>query len=219
MGPTGDEVAAIAANSLAVNTSGLATNFSDMAATAPITVKQACGTSVTDSTTNSGNSNGTTYHYNLKYTHALLCNATPEADNISFNLWYHGNSNGPSVNSLDTGTATFKIGGLTPQAKGYGITGEYKRTGSFKSNTGDHSSGFSSVDIVATNLLISKSTGSVISGTAPVKIIITTTGHPENHKYTFNALAMWNTNGTATLTGINGQTYTINLFTGVVTSM
>lgn len=218
MGPTGDEVAAIVGNSLAVNTSGLATNFNDMAISAPITVKQACGTSVTDSTSNSGNSNGTTYSYILKYTHTLLCNPTPQADNITFNLWYHGNSNGREVNSLDTGTATFKIAGLTPQATGYLINGEYKRTGAFTSNTGDHSSGFSSVDIVATNLVIAKSTGLVTSGTAPVNIIITTPAHPQNHKYTFNGSIAWNANGTATLTGINGQTYTINLFTGLVSN-
>ncbi|HEY2581572.1 MAG TPA: hypothetical protein VGI43_07190 [Mucilaginibacter sp.] len=218
MGPTGDEVAAIVANSLAVNTSGLTTNFNDMAVSAPITIKQACGTTVTDSTTNSGTSNGTTYHYILKYTHALFCNPTPQADNITFNLWYHGSSNGLEVNSLDTGMSTFKIAGLTTQATVYDINGEYKRTGAFTSNTGDHKSGFSSVDIIATNLLISKATGLVTGGTAPINIVITIPSQ-QNHKYTFNASATWNANGTATLTGINGQTYTVNLFTGVVSSM
>ncbi|HEY4326723.1 MAG TPA: hypothetical protein VGN20_22240 [Mucilaginibacter sp.] len=218
MGPSGNEVAAIVANSLAVNTSGLATNLNDMATSAPITIKQACGTSVTDSTTNSGNANGTTYSYMLKYTHTLLCNPTPEADNITFNLWYHGNSKGSEMNSLDTGTATFKIAGLTAQSPVYNVNGEYKRTGAFNSKSGDKSSGLSSVDVIATDLLVSKSTGLVTGGSAPINIVITIPSQ-QNHKYTFNAVASWNANGTATLTGINGQTYTINLFTGVVSSM
>ncbi len=208
---TTDQVADISSGSIALSSDGLATNSNDIASAA-LSNDQGCGTSVTDSTTKSGTSSNVTYDYFLKYTHTLTCNTSNQHDNIVYDLSFHGHYEGPNVNSLDTGTSSFKIAGFTPQATTFLINGEYKRTGKFTSKIGDKISGTSSIDIVVTNLTVSKSTKNITGGTATIAISITSAKGTSN----FTGPLTFNGDGTATLV-INGTTYSINLTTGIVT--
>jgi hypothetical protein len=207
-----DQFATITTGSLAANSSGLTSNFDDIT-TALIVIKQGCGTTVTDSTTQSGSSNGATYNYLLKYTHTLTCNESNQQDNIQYDLKYNGHFDGPAMSSLDTGTSTFKIAGFTPHAQTYLINGEYKRSSAFTMKTGEKVSGTSTVDIVVTSLLITKTTRMITGGGATITVTVTV---PKG-KSTYSAPVTFNGDGTATVT-INGTKYSINLLTGVVTA-
>ncbi len=209
-GVTTDQVADISAGSLSLNSEGLATNSNDIASDA-LSNDQGCGTTVTDSTTKTGTSNNVNYNYFLKYIKTLTCNQSNEHDNIVYDLSFHGQYQGPNITSLDTGTSDFKIAGFTSGASLFVINGEYKRTGKFTSNSGDKISGTSSIDIVVTNLKVSKTTKAITSGTATIAISVTTT----KGTFNFNGPLTFNGDGTATLV-INGAGYNINLTTGVV---
>jgi hypothetical protein len=209
-GVTTDQVAAISAGSLSLASDGLATNSNDISSDA-LSNDQGCGTTVSDSTTKSGTSNNVNYNYWSKYTKTLTCNQSNEHDNIVYVLSLNGSYQGPNVSSTDTATSTFKIAGFTSFAQSFVINGEYKRTGKFTSNVGDKVSGTSSIDIVVTNLTVSKTTKNITGGTATITIAITTTKGTSN----FNGPLTFNGDGTATLV-INGTHYSINLTTGVV---
>jgi hypothetical protein len=218
---TGEQVAAIAANALALNTHGLAANLDNIAADAPISINQGCGTTVYDSTISSGNANGINYSYFLKYSHYLFCNQKGLQDNITYNLTYHGSSDGPDITSLDTGTSVFKISGLTPNATNYNINGEYKRSGKFiviHQTFRGEVSGSSDVDVITNNLQISKSTKMILGGNSLITIRITVPYLGSYQTFVFSAPMAFNGDGTVTLASIFGRSYTINLYTGLISN-
>ena len=212
-GITDSQVAAISAGSLSISHSGMAANFSAIVLNVPFALNQVCGSVDVDSTTNSGNSNGVVFNYFLKYTHVVNCNPKQQQDNLVYDLSYHGQFDSPTLSSIDTGTSTFKIAGFAPQATIYGITGEYKRSGKFTLKGKLPLSGSSMVDVVVTRLIVSKSTGAVTGGTATANITIVIAGATSNYvaPVTFKA------DGTASIV-INGTTYVINLYTGVISN-
>ena len=223
---TTDQVADIAAGSLAENSEGLASVTDDIAVNAqavsstsnltinstqaPSSVHQECGTTLTDSVTRSLTIDSVTLDYFFKYTHTLNCNSSSQPDNIANALTYHGDFNGPRLTSTNSGTATVTIAGLTQGATNFVVNGEYKRAGSFQSKVGNKASGNSSVDITVTNLTITKSTRKIASGNGTISI--TGTG-PKGVTFSYTGTIVFNGDGTATLT-INSTVYTINLVTG-----
>jgi hypothetical protein len=207
-----DEVANISAGSLSMSTDGLATNSNDIAISA-LTDGQGCGTSLADSTTKSGNVDNVSFNYFLKYIHTLTCNTNNQHDNIVYDLNFHGHFEGPNINSIDTGSSSFKIAGFTPQATAFVINGDYKRHGKFTLKIGDKASGTSFVDIMVANLTVDKTTKNITGGSATFAISVTV---PKG-TFNFNGPVTFNGDGTANIT-INGTTYSINLSTGVVTS-
>ena len=115
---TTDQVADIAAGSLAENSGGLATVTDDIAVNAQglssvntggmtvnsnglatSSVHQECGTTLTDSVTRSITLDSTTVDYFFKYSHTLNCNANNQPDNLVNTLTYHGDFDGPRLSS------------------------------------------------------------------------------------------------------------------------
>ena len=222
---TTDQVADIAAGSLAENSEGLASVTDDIAVNAQTvsstsnltinsqgtsSVHQECGTTRTDSVTRSLTIDSVTLDYFFKYTHTLNCNTSSQPDNIANVLTYHGDFNGPRLTSTNSGSATVTIAGLTQGATSFVVNGEYKRAGSFQSKVGNKASGNSNVDITVTNLTITKSTRKITSGNGT--IAITGTG-PKGVTFSYTGTIVFNGDGTATLT-INSTAYSINLTTG-----
>ena len=222
---TTDQVADIAAGSLAENSEGLASVTDDIAVNAQAvsstsnltinsqgtsSVHQECGTTLSDSVTRSLTIDSVTLDYFFKYTHTLNCNSSSQPDNIANALTYHGDFNGPRLTSTNSGTATVTIAGLTQGATNFVVNGEYKRAGSFQSKVGNKASGNSNVDIVVTNLTIKKSNRTIASGSGTISI--TGTG-PKGVTFSYTGTIVFNGDGTATLT-INSTVYTINLVTG-----
>ncbi len=223
---TNDQVADIAAGSLAENSLGLATVTDDIAVNAQglsstggltvnsnvatASVQQACGTTLTDSVTRALTLDSVTINYFLKYSHTLNCNASGQPDNLLNVLTYHGNFDGPRLTSTNSGSSTFTIAGLTTTATNFVINGEYKRAGTFQSKVGDKASGNSNVDIVVTNLKLSKPDRKIVSGNATIAVTGTST---KGGSFSYTGTIVFNGDETATLT-INGTGYSINLTNG-----
>jgi hypothetical protein len=225
---TTDQAADLAASSLAGNSYGLTTVSDNISANAQTlsstsintpsvnslgttSVHQECGTTLSDSTSNSGTNGSASFSYFFKFARTLNCNTSSQPDNLANNVLYRGNFSGPNITTADTGTAVFTIAGLTTAAKAFVINGEYKRSGSFQSNVGNKASGHSNVDIVLTNLTLVKPTRAISSGSATISITGSTS---KNGNFSFTGTLVFNNDGTATLT-INGVVYSINLTTGV----
>lgn len=225
---TTDQAADIAASSLAENSNGFASVTDDVAVNAQgiasvnsgltvnstqatASVHQACGTTVTDSVTRNVTADSVTINYFFKYAHTLNCNVNNLPDNVIDTLTYNGSFDGPRLSSTNTGSGKAKIAGLTPTATNFVINGEFKRDGSFQSKVGNKVSGNSHIDIVGTNITLSKMDRKIISGTAT--ITITGTG-PKGNSFSYSGTITFNGDNTATLKITGGASYTINLLTG-----
>lgn len=219
---TTDQAADIAAGSLALNSEGLATVSDDVSANAltlnsvngglkvnTIEKHQECGTTVSDSVSRVSTSDSVSINYFFKYNHTLNCNSNNQPDNMVNVLTYHGSFDGPNVTSTNTGSSTFTIAGLTTTATNFVINGEYKRAGTFQSKVGNKVSGNSTIDIVVTNLTLTKPARKIASGNATISI----TGTSPKGTFSYTGNIVFNGDNSATLT-INNNAYTIDLRTG-----
>jgi len=223
---TTDQAADIAAGSLAENSNGFTTVTDDIAVNAQginstnltvnstvatASVHQECGTTLTDSVTRSVTVDSVTVNYFFKYWHTLNCNSSNQPDNVIDTLNYKGSFDGPRLSSSNSGNAKVTIAGLTPTATNFVLNGQYTRDGSFQSKIGNKASGNSHINIVGTNITLSKPGRKILGGTA--NITITGTGAKGN-SFSFNGTITFNGDGTATLALSGGASYTINLLTG-----
>lgn len=224
---TTDDAANLAAGSLAENSGGLTTITDDIAVNAQglsltngltvnsngvstNSVHQACGTTVTDSVSRSITQDSVSIDYFFKYSRTLNCDTASHPDNVVNALTYHGSFDGPRITSTNSGSSNFTIAGLSQTATNFVVNGEYKRTGSFQSKVGSKVSGNSNVDIVVTDLTLSKPARKILSGSATISI--TGTGKKGN-AFSYVGTIVFNGDGTALLT-INGTAYTINIAHG-----
>ncbi|MDO3628108.1 hypothetical protein [Mucilaginibacter sp. BT774] len=225
---TTDQAADIAASSLAENSNGFATVTDDVAVNAQgissvntgltvnstqatASVHQECGTTLTDSVTRNITADSVTINYFFKYSHTLNCNSSNVPDNLINALTYKGSFDGPRLTSTNTGSANVTIAGLSPTATNFVLNGEYKRDGSFQSKVGNKASGNSHIDIVGTNIMLSKPGRKILSGSATISI--NGTG-PKGNSFSYTGTIVFNGDNTATLTITGGASYTINLLTG-----
>lgn len=225
---TTDQAADIAAGSLAENSNGFASVTDDVAVNAQgissvnsgltvnstqatASVHQACGTTVTDSVTRNITADSVTINYLFKYSHTLNCNVNNQPDNVIDTVTYSGSFNGPRLSSTNSGSAKVRIAGLTTAATHFVINGEFKRDGSFQSKVGNKASGNSHIDIVGTDIILSKPGRQILSGTATISI--TGTG-PKGNSFSYTGTITFNGDNTATLNITGGGSYTINLLTG-----
>jgi hypothetical protein len=228
---TTDQAADLAAGSLAADSFGLTTVSENLAASAPgstssasngsqsvnslgtASAHQECGSTLTDSLTNSGTNGTQTFSYFLRVARTLNCNANNQPDNLANAVSFHGNFDGPNLTLTSTGTAVFTLAGLTTQASSFVLNGEYKRAGTFQSKVGNKTSGESNIDIVATNIAVSKITRKITGGNATISIIGSTS---KNGSFSYTGNIVFNGDGTAILT-INGSIYNVDLVTGIKT--
>jgi len=131
-------------------------------------------------------------------------------DNLTGSLTYSGSFSGPRLSSTNSGSATFVVAGLSPNATNFVINGEYKRSGTFQSKTDTTNRGSYSVDIVVTNLKLTKPGRTIASGTATISI---TGDVAKKGSFSYAGTLVFNADGTATLT-LSGKVYIINLTIG-----
>jgi len=173
-----------------------------------------CALSITDTISRKSTTpTGATYSYVLYNTHKLFCNTSGAPDNVSGTITYSGNYNNANLVLTNSGTTTYTLAGLTQTATVYSLSGEYKSTGTFKLKSDTTQTGTVSIDLVLKNLTIAKSNLYITGGTATA--IVTGTS-VKNGGFTYNGTLTFNNSYTATLM-INGNTYTIDILTGVVT--
>jgi len=221
---TTDQAADMAASALSSNSGGVASMTDNISANAATfssngpsvnsvgvaTVHQACGTTVTDSATFSGTNSSVTYSYFAKYSHTLNCNSQEQPDNIANALTYNGSFSGPRISTTANCTANATIAGLTQNATNFVINGEYKRAGTFESKVGNKATGNSNLDIVLTNVTLSKPERTIVSGSGT----FTLSGVAGKVTYNYTGTITFNGDGTATLNVTGGSSYTVNLGSG-----
>jgi len=202
----------ISANAAAVTTTsaGASTGTKTVNAIGVSSVKQVCGTTLSDSATFSGTSSSVTFNYFAKYTHTLNCTGDDTPDNIVNTLTYNGTFDGPRISTTATGTATATITGLTQSATTFVINGDYKRQGTFQSKIGNKASGNSTLDVQITSLTLNKPARTIASGSGT----FTLSGTAGKVNYNFTGTITFNGDGTATLSVTGGSSYTITLLTG-----
>ncbi|MBS1527289.1 MAG: hypothetical protein JST19_16675 [Bacteroidetes bacterium] len=223
---TTDQAADMAASSLSSNSLGIASMTDAVSSNAVAvtslstggqtvnsvgikSIKQACGTTLSDSTTVSGTLDSATFDYFAKYTHTLNCNANEQPDNIVNTLIFHGDFNGPNLSSNDSGSANVTIAGLTSQATNFVINGEYKRSGAYTSKVGNKGSGNSSIDVVLTNVTLTKPGRKINGGTATISI----SGTSPKGSFSYTGTITFNGDNTCWL-NIAKVRYLIDLHTG-----
>lgn len=224
---TTDQAADLAAGSLASDSFGLAavsdnialgaqtvasvnTGSKSVNSAGTASLHQECGSTQTDSATYSGSNGSQSFNYLLKVSRTLNCNTSSQPDNLANNVAYHGTFDGPNLSTTATGSAIFTIAGLTQQATNFVINGEYKRSGSFQSKVGNKTTGQSDVDIVVTDLKLTKPGRKIASGSATIAITGSTS---KNGSFSYTGTLVFNGDGTATLT-VNSSTYIVDLVTG-----
>jgi hypothetical protein len=207
------EAADIAASSLSSNSNGVA-NISDDATSTAQTMAVAnatCGTVKSDTISRSsapGAAYAYTYHSTYHYT--VKCSSLNVPDSLLTNLAYSGSFSGPNLSSSNSGSSLFTVGGLGSASTAFVINGEHKRSGQFKSKIDTTNAGYSSTDIVITNLTLKKPSRMIESGSATISV----TGNvPKEGNFSYTGTIVFNGDGTAKLT-LNGTAYTINLFSG-----
>lgn len=210
-----DDAAAMLSGSLSSNSYGMNNMSADVGsnALAFATNNSPCGFTKIDTFSRHSSTPSAAYAYKLSYTHKLFCNTSNLPDNITSTLTYSGYYTNAKVLLTNTGTASFVIAGLSPTALVYAINGEYKSSGTFKLKSDTTNTGSASIDIVVKNVIITKSTLVIASGTATVIITGTTA---KKGDFTYNGTLTFNGTSLATMI-INGTTYTINLLTGDIT--
>ncbi|SDT20316.1 hypothetical protein SAMN05216490_2726 [Mucilaginibacter mallensis] len=210
-----DQAADLVTTSLAVNTDGAFNTISDVSVEAQVKVSidTLCGTVWADSITRKTPTGQVpSYSYTAKYSYTLNCN--PNSNTFSGSTTaissYSGSFTGPNLSSTNSGSSNFTLSGLGKSSTTLGLSGEYKRAGSYQSKT---DSGSNSVDVVVTDLVLTKPQHIIKSGTATITVsgMSTKTG-----SFSFNGVLVFNGGNTATLT-LNGTVYTIDLATGIKT--
>jgi len=211
-----DDAASMLSGSLSSSTYGVNNISTDasLSAQTSISTSQPCGSTKMDTLIRQNQpGSATTYYYKLIYSHKLTCNTSNSPDNINTNLSYAGNFSNSKLSLSNSGTTSFVIAGLTQTATVYAINGEYKSMGTFKLKSDTTNTGSANVDIVVKNLIITKATQVIASGTATVIVTGTTV---KKGDFTYNGTLTFNGNAMATMV-INGTTYIINIATGDIT--
>jgi len=206
------EAADMVTRSVSLNSNGVANVSDDASSDASTYINEGliCGTVKSDTISrHSPAGSAVTYSYNLTYNYVVNCNNNV-LDNLTGSLAYSGSFSGPDLSSTNTGSTVFVLAGLSPHATDYVLNGEYKRAGTFQSKTDTTNHGTFNVDIVITNLKITKPARTIASGTATM---VVTGSVPKKGTFSYTGTLVFNGDGTATLK-INGTLYTINLTAG-----
>lgn len=210
---TNAEVADMVASSLSANSSGLVMTSADITlnAQAVFDLNIGCGNTKSYSATHASAPGASiSYSDTFTYGYTLNCNANNQPDNITGTASEKGTFDGPRSSTTSTGTASFKVAGLTQTATVYAINGEFKRIGTFASKVESKNTSNTTVTLTVTNLLINKTTKLITSGTATVTVTGSTT---KNAAINFTGNATFTGDGKATVT-INGTVYIVDLLTG-----
>ncbi len=213
---TTTEAANLIAGTLSTNANGFITATTDITLNSQLIFDTNIGCGATKAyTATHTNPSGSVYIYSntYSYNYTLNCNTNNLPDNVTGSASDNGSFDGPNLSSTNSGTATFRVAGLSPTSLVYVINGEYKRTGSFTSKVDSKSTGTSTVDIIVSNLTINKLTKVIVSGTATVTVTGTTA---KGTAINFNGNLTFTGDGNATAT-VNGTVYIVNLLTGEIT--
>lgn len=147
-----------------------------------------------------------TYAANLSWNWTLTCNNLSIPEVLNFNISGSSSYNAPRMSSDDNSTASFKITGLQPSATAYTMNANYERNGTQQSKVLNKNSFSSTIILESTDLIISKTTQQITSGTATASI----SGASSSGKsFSYSGTVTFLGNKQATLVMASGNTYNI----------
>jgi hypothetical protein len=154
------------------------------------------------------------FSLNYSYDVALHCNASEEPENFTASFDYEGSYTGPRFESDYSGSGDLTITSLDEEDDSFELNGSYDRSGEFKTKIDGEvkEEGQHSLDIDAENVMISKGTKKITSGSASVSARGSIEGRGS---YSFDADVTFNSNGTATIV-VAGDTYTLTFSSNTV---
>ena len=219
---SGDEAAELVATSLAENSMGFAVVLDEaIAVTDEATASSSGGRTAACGFSNSysfeaSNPGGTviTYSYSYSYSYALTCGENDLPQSMSVEVMYSGEFDGPRMASAHNGEGELHVTKLDENSTTYLVNGGYSRSGSFQSKVRNMKEGNCSVDVTLDDLVVDKSSRTVLSGELSVTLTGSVTG---KGSYNYSATIIFNGDGTANTT-INKSVYKIDLATGTVTA-
>lgn len=212
------QAAIMAATALSSNSNGVASIKNDIAIYAKNLVAAGKGCGVIDSfavARQEAASSTISYNYALGYNYIVNC-IDNARDNLSGNITYYGSFDAPNLSAVNSGSTNINLAPLSGTGTTYTLNGSYQTQGSFQTLDATQLSGNNSISFNIQNLVITKSSRSIVSGTADVVI----SGTVKNNKNTFryDGTLMFKNDGTAVLT-LDGIVYAVNLTTADVTVM
>lgn len=143
------------------------------------------------------------YSYSLNWNYQLKCDASPQT--FSFNFTGGSTYSGLLMSSNDSSTGTFMVS-TTPAAANYTVNTSYERKGTQTSKVGQQKGFTSDLKITSGNVLISKTTGEIVSGIGTVSITCSTTG---GKSFSFGGTITFKGNKQATVVLNSGVSYSI----------
>lgn len=216
---TSEEAAVIISSSLASNTSGVSFVSGKAADVTEDLLENnsggrvaACGLSQNlDLSGSSPDGATSTYSYDFSYKFKLNCNTESEASDVSVDLSYSGEFDGPKLAAGHSGIAELDLTGLEEAAADFLLNGLYKRSGTFE-NKELVKSGNGSVEITLEDVAIDKQTHQIISGTGA----FTVSGNiPDKGDFSYTGdITFEGADGAAV--NVNGDKFAANLKNGEV---
>jgi hypothetical protein len=159
-----------------------------------------CGDSTAVSLPLSGTANGVTFDIALNYYWGVEC-ANDVAKDIRFNYSGHANITTDRYAAKDSVVAWSKISNLDSDSANLAINQYYDNNGSISSKTAAQKSYTSHVHFESTNIMVSKETRIIVSGSAAVTI----TGETgEGQSFSYQGTIVFGGNKTATFTSSTG---------------
>ena len=171
---------------------------------ASASTKLSCGISKDTTITGASVSGAVpSYSYSLSWNYQLKCDVSPQT--FAFNFTGSSTYSGLLMSSNDSSTGTFLVS-TAPAAANYTVNASYERKGTQTSKVGKQKGFTSDLKITSSNVLISKITNEIVSGTGTVSITGTTTG---GKSFSFGGTITFNGNKQATVVLNSGVSYPI----------
>jgi hypothetical protein len=142
------------------------------------------------------------YNYTFAWKYVQNCTGTV-ANNITFSFTGKGNYNGPRMSAQDTSNAQFVLTGSTSS---YLLTANFTRTGIVTSKIGRQYTFKTVLNIQSTHIEISKTSHEIISGTAAVTLVTTSSS---GKNFTFSGVLTFLGNKKANMVLNSGVSYPI----------
>lgn len=166
-----------------------------------------CNQTVSESFSNSNTVGNRSWTVQTSWTWTLNCDV--QNNNASFDLNGNGSLDfdGPNLSKDITRTHDFNVTGIEPSSNEWTYNANHSRDGFIQSNVGNQNSMNTLLTYGSTDIVVSKATEMIVSGTFEIDFSATTS---TGNSVTRGATVVFNGNQTATVTLDNGNTFDVN---------
>ena len=212
------QAATMIATALAQNADGFISIKNDMVVYAKALTNAGKGCGVIDSfavARQEAASSTINYNYALGYSYIVNCDNSSVQDNLSGNVVYHGSFEAVDLSAVNSVTSAINISPLSAGALNYTLSGNLHSEGTFKTIDATQLSGDNTISFDVQNLVVVKSSRSIIGGT----ILVNVAGTVKNkNAFSYTGNLTFKNATTATLS-LEATNYTINLVTAELTAL